>query len=106
MSDQTIIFAIDEPPQPARHTHLHCLPNQRLKMGDEVVVTIGGQEVLWGTVETRFPNIPRRLTIRYTAVNGTTGITRAYGTLPGPAENVGTQHEIKVLRVMSRSRAL
>ena len=72
-------------------------------MGDEVVVTIGGKAVLWGTVETRFPKMRRRLTIRYTAANGTTGTTRNFGTLPGPAEYVGTQYETKVLRVVSRS---
>ena len=65
MSDQTITFDIVEPPRPARVARLHCLPDQRLSMGDEVVVAIGGKAVLYGTVETRFPNLPRRLTIRY-----------------------------------------
>lgn len=68
-----------------------------------MVVTIGGKMVLRGTVETRFPNIPRRLTTRYTAANGTTGISRAWGTLPGPAEYVGTRYETKVLRVVAKS---
>jgi hypothetical protein len=62
--------------------------------------------MLYGTVETRFPNLRRRLTIRYTAANGTTGIDRTCGTLPGPAEYVGTQYEIKVLRVVGKMRVM
>ena len=95
MSKRTFIFNTQ--------TVLHYLPDQRLRMGDEVVVTIGGKAFLHGTVETRHPNLPRRLTIRYAAENGTTGVTRAWGTLPGPAEYVGTKYETKVLRVVSRS---
>lgn len=98
--DKCIRFKVGESPP----TWLHCLPDQRLKQGDEVVVTCGSTWMLRGTVESRFPNLPRRLRIRTRTETGEVIVTRTFGCLPDP-EYVGTKYEIRVLRVVGKTVA-
>ena len=96
--DRCITFKVEKQPS----LWLHCLPDQRLKRGNEVVVACGSGWLLRGTVESRFPNLRRHLLIRTRTETGEIAVSRTFGCLPDP-QYVGTKYEIKVLRVVGKN---